>query len=407
MDDATAPDLEKKIDELSKKLSAAGIAVPYGFKGDEAETRQTLKKFLLARQCDVEKAFGMVKSTVEFRNERKLNGLALFPTPPNYMRGYDEADCQAVLGLPTREHSEIDGAMAALSTSYAGCWHKWDKKNRPVFIERTGAIDVKRLVETLQRIVKPGEDYKAPAINAHLYSNELGGGLMKYQRLRCNDNNICQVTVIMDCENLGFGHLFKPALAVLQAMSEMDQAYYPEGLHRLFLVNCPKMISFAFALVRPWLDARVLKKIIFAKPHETAAKLLEEIDADCLPKHLGGKCTCEGGCVTMPTGELPDAEADAAVTQRIPIAAGQVSTKYFPMTKGQVVSWEFCTEAHNIQFAAAYGSHNVFPMKKVDCCKEPIQGSYSAPEDGVLSLTFDNTYSWMNAKLILLRLVLL
>lgn len=109
-------------------------------------------------------------------------------------------------------------------------------------------------------------------------------------------------TVIFDCTGMGFHQFHWPALNLLKTITEIDQAYYPERLGMLFIVNAPALFTRIWSIVKKWLDERMLEKIhILGSDYQSV--LLEYIEADKLPKFLGGSCTCEhmkGGCCPSP-----------------------------------------------------------------------------------------------------------
>lgn len=90
-------------------------------------------------------------------------------------------------------------------------------------------------------------------------------------------------------------------------MSEINATLYPERLGRLFVVNAPIFFSAAWAIIRVWLDERVIDKIqILGSNYKKV--LLESVDHDQLPAFLGGSCTCShmaGGCVPSPKESIP------------------------------------------------------------------------------------------------------
>lgn len=47
------------------------------------------------------------------------------------------------------------------------------------------------------------------------------------------------------------------ALYHLKAIAEIVQHYYPETLHRLFIVNAPSAFVVMFKVIKPWLNPRV------------------------------------------------------------------------------------------------------------------------------------------------------
>lgn len=87
------------------------------------------------------------------------------------------------------------------------------------------------------------------------------------------------------------------------------QAYYPETLGELFIINAPWVFTPLWAMVRPWLDP-----VTAAKFHVLGSKfqkqLLEVIDADQLPVEYGGTCRCTDmrwgdGCIPKQLPYVP------------------------------------------------------------------------------------------------------
>jgi len=395
------PHEEQKLIELDDELKKNNITLPYFMpeRNSEIHRRIILHKFLLARKWNVAQALEMIKVAQEFRVEKGLDAKPLFPSPNGLLVGYDEEwMAKSATARAPREKSELDIYAAAMATSYSGCYYKWDRANRPVWIERTGMINSVKLVETLQRCVKPGQDYKTPAVEVHLYTNELWAELIEHQRFRSGDPTICQSLIIMDCQGLGVSQVHRPALAVLQAISQMDQKYYPEGMYKLYITNAGRAVSMALAFIKQWLDVRVQQKIVVLKPEEIG-KLQEDISLENIPEFLGGTSKEP---VPLPTGELV---TDQATTEKVQVPAGQFSQKYITMSKGQITTWDFTTEGQRtIGYSVTFGSKTVVEYVKYENLKETVSGAYTAEEDGVLGLKFDNSFSWVSSKCVMLRL---
>jgi hypothetical protein len=77
---------------------------------------------------------------------------------------------------------------------------------------------------------------------------------------------------------------------------------FSERLGMLFVVNAPPLFTRLWALVRKWLDKRMLSKIhILGPDYEDILK--KYIPEENLPFFLGGSCTCShihGGCCPSP-----------------------------------------------------------------------------------------------------------
>ena len=371
-----------------------------------------LVKFLTARKWHVDDAYKMVLASSAFRNERKLDVSPLFPsTIPTH--GYDQAELEKFQGIGPRDtNQEVDKFAKLLTHCYAASWHKYDKEGRPVYIERTGKVNVKELVNRCRAMVPPGADIAQPCITNHLHSNEVGHMLLRFQNAKLNKHPpIAQVSAIMDCDGFSLSQVLGPAMDILKAQSHMDQAYYPEGLHKIYVANAPTSLSVAWSIVKGWLDPRVQKKVVFMKPHETREKLLEAFDAENLPAFLGGTCNCEGGCVAdTDTSHDPNVEdCGLVMTHVIKIKHGCKEAVKYNATANTEVVWEFfVADKYDITLEA------VFHPSALGSAAQPLPASTRATTgshsftphgDGVIEFTFDNHYAWLHTKKVSFRVV--
>jgi hypothetical protein len=226
--------------------------------------------------------------------------------------------------------------------------------------------------------------------------------LAQMKALTLQTGTVMRLVKIFDLEGLGARHLNRAALAYLQAVLRMGQANYPEQMGHIYLVNVPALFKVVWAIVKPWINEQSLKKITICGG-EWKQTLLNDIDAKHLPRYFGGTCECPGGCV-------PETDAEAGYTAS-PVAAGQkhsVETKV--AAAGSIVSWEFRTRANDVGFEARFapfaaGSEGkgsgpaivLHENKKVNAHTALQTGTYEAKDGaGILTLTFDNSYSWRN-----------
>jgi hypothetical protein len=373
-----------------------------------------LQRFLIARKWDVPAARDMMALASKWRIETGLDTQPLFPSPIP-VRGYDMDDLIALRGCGTRPTNQwLDEAYAQLHAVGACAWHKYDKDGRPVYIERTGHYKTHELVDRAKALAPPGSDPARMMVDLHVHSNEIGGVLVDAMNKRHEQTGavpVHSVTAIMDCAGLTMATLYGPAIDLLKAQSAHDQAHYAEGLHRVYVVNCPTMITFVWGIVRHWMDARVQQKVHFFSPEETPTRLQEFIDPENLPEFLGGKCNCAGGC-------CPDVgEGSAAVgkgaTQTLTVAAGKVIAASLHVTAGERVKYQVVPD-QDVNFsvvlhpatAVAKGdkTHDQHLMPKTKIATNAMQeGTLTAAVGGVVKFCFDNSHSWIKSKTITFR----
>ena len=64
------------------------------------------------------------------------------------------------------------------------------------------------------------------------------------------------------------------------------------------------------------------------------------------------------------------------------------------LKKGETFSWNWHIEAGNIDVTNTFEKTELYKGDRV--CNH--EGSYTATEDGVFSIHFDNSFSWVNGK---------
>ncbi|XP_057970306.1 CRAL-TRIO domain-containing protein YKL091C-like isoform X2 [Malania oleifera] len=67
------------------------------------------------------------------------------------------------------------------------------------------------------------------------------------------------------------------------------QDYYPERLGKLFIVHAPFLFMTAWKVVYPFIDIKTRSKIVFVDNERLKSTLLQEIDESQLPEVYGGK----------------------------------------------------------------------------------------------------------------------
>ncbi|KAI7734431.1 hypothetical protein M8C21_004080 [Ambrosia artemisiifolia] len=184
---------------------------------------------------------------------------------------------------------------------YPHGYHGVDREGRPVYIERLGKAHPSRLmrITSIERYLK----YHVQEFE-RAFSEKFPACSIAAKR------HICSTTTILDVQGLGLKNFTPTAASILGAMSKVDSNYYPETLHRMFIVNASSTFkNCLWPAAQKFLDAKTIAKIQVLEP-KSLSKLQEAIDPSQLPDFLGGSCVCpvEGGCLRSNKGPWNDPE---------------------------------------------------------------------------------------------------
>ncbi|KAK1436755.1 hypothetical protein QVD17_02537 [Tagetes erecta] len=86
----------------------------------------------------------------------------------------------------------------------------------------------------------------------------------------------------------GWGYSNSDIRGYLAALSIL-QDYYPERLGKMFVVHVPYVFMAAWKMVYPFIDEKTKKKIVFVEDKKLKSTLLKDIDESQLPEIYGGK----------------------------------------------------------------------------------------------------------------------
>ncbi|KAK7369593.1 hypothetical protein VNO80_11635 [Phaseolus coccineus] len=85
----------------------------------------------------------------------------------------------------------------------------------------------------------------------------------------------------------GWGYSNSDIRGYLSALSIL-QDYYPERLGKLFIVNAPYIFMKVWKIIYPFIDNKTKKKIVFVDKNKVKSALLEDIDESNIPEIFGG-----------------------------------------------------------------------------------------------------------------------
>ncbi|CAH0478352.1 unnamed protein product [Peronospora belbahrii] len=86
----------------------------------------------------------------------------------------------------------------------------------------------------------------------------------------------------------------------------------------------------------------------------------------------------------------------------VTVRAGQSFSVTLPLdTVGDVASWQFMTKKHNIGFSATFEGQMIRAYSREGADMKPVKGFYRSMTPGTCTLTWDNTYTWSKAKVLI------
>nr|XP_043629110.1 phosphatidylinositol/phosphatidylcholine transfer protein SFH13-like [Erigeron canadensis]XP_043629111.1 phosphatidylinositol/phosphatidylcholine transfer protein SFH13-like [Erigeron canadensis] len=233
-----------------------------------------LLRFLKARDFDIEKTIIMWEEMLNWRKEFGADTI---------LEDYEFAELEEVL------------------QQYPQGYHGVDRGGRPIYIERLGSAHPSKLMQitSVDRYLKYHVQEFERAFNEKFPACSIA-----FKR------HISSTTTILDVQGMGLKNFTPTAANILGAVTKVDNNYYPETLHQMFIVNASSTFKkYLWPAAVKFLDAKTIPKIHVLEP-KSLEKLQEAIDPSQLPDFLGGLCTCssEGGCLRSKIGPWSDPE---------------------------------------------------------------------------------------------------
>ncbi|OVA19691.1 CRAL-TRIO domain [Macleaya cordata] len=258
---------ESVVWELRQKLIARG-SLPL-----RHDDYHTLLRFLRAREFNIDRTIQMWEEMLHWRKEYGTDTI-----------------------LEDFEFEELEEVLQYYPQGYHGV----DKEGRPVYIERLGRAHPSKLmrITTVERYLKYHVQEFEKALREKFPACSIAA-----------KRHIGSTTTILDVQGLGVKNFSRAAADLLASMAKIDGNYFPETLHRMFIVNAGSGFKMLYGTAKKFLDQKTISKIQVLEP-KSLGKLLETIDSSQLPDFLGGSCTCsaEGGCLRSNKGPWNDPE---------------------------------------------------------------------------------------------------
>lgn len=258
-------------------LLSSDSALPPTSQFTPEELEIPLCRFLRARNWNVSQAREMWNKSVEWKKSVDLDRL---------MTEFDFSEREQVA-----------------KAGWQMYFHKVDKLGRPIFVQDLAGLDPAQLwVHTNpDRIVK---NFAVTLEHAVRYRYKACSAATPDGRL-IEDN-----LMILDIQGLGMSTFWNFKGQLQQLLSILDNNF-PELSGRVQIINAPWLFSTIWGYLKGWLPPNTVDKIDITGA-DYSGVLLQFIDAEALPKRLGGKCECKGpgGCVRSDAGPWNTAGVD-------------------------------------------------------------------------------------------------
>ncbi|KAJ7015456.1 phosphatidylinositol/phosphatidylcholine transfer protein SFH13 [Populus alba x Populus x berolinensis] len=340
---------ESAVHELRQKLLERDLLPP------GHDDYHTLLRFLKAREFNIDKTIQMWEEMLNWRKEYGTDSilevmewiysanhaavgmviLEPYPVKSGIIRS-------SKLHLLDFEFEELEEVLQFYPHGYHGV----DKEGRPVYIERLGKAHPSKLmrITTIERYLKYHVQEFERAIQEKFSACSIAA-----------KRRICSTTTILDVQGLGIKNFTRTAATLLGGVTKIDSSYYPETLHRMFIVNAgPGFKKMLWPVAQKFLDAQTIAKIQVLEPR-SLPKLLEIIESSQLPDFLGGSCSCsaEGGCLRSSKGPWNDPEILKLVHNAEPIFVTEISR-----VSNEKQAFDSSIQIHPLK--ASHPSHDVF-----------------------------------------------
>ncbi|XP_021749781.1 patellin-4-like [Chenopodium quinoa] len=314
-------------------------------KGSEG-TDVILLKFLRAREFKVNDAFEMIKKTLVWRKDFKI---------------------QSILGEDLGE----DLANAAYMNGK-------DRENHPVCYNIFGVFGNQELYQKTFGSEEKSEQF----LRWRIQFMEKG-----IEKLDFRPGGVTSILQVYDLKNCP-GPFKKEIRSATSKAVGLLQDNYPELVARNVFINVPFWYYAFYSLISPFLTQRSKSKFVVARPAKVTETLLKYIPFDEIPIQYGGfnrendiEFNSEEGVVTeiflksgsTETVEIPAEQAGATLIWDLAVLGGEVSYKeeFIPTDEG---SYTIIIQKE----------------KKMDSIEEPVRNSFRNNEPGKVVLTVKN-----------------
>lgn len=337
--------VEEEVEEINKDISIWGVPL-LPSKGSES-TDVVLLKFLRARDFKVNEAFEMLRSTLKWRKESKIDSIL------DEELGSDLSSVAYMNGIDREGHPV--------------CYNIYGVFEDDEFYQKTFGTEEKR------------EQF----LRWRIQLMEKG-----IQKLNLQPGGVVSLLQINDLKNSPGPSKKDLRVATKQAVALLQDSY-PEFVARNVFINVPFWYYAFNAILSPFLTQRTKSKFVFARPARVTETLLKYIAAEHIPVHYGG---------LKRENDTEFSAEDGGVSELI-VKSGTTQTVQIPATEvGSTVVWDLMVLGWEVNYKEEFvptdeGSYTIIiqKSKKMGSNEEPIRNSFRITEPGKVVLTIENS----------------
>ncbi|GAB4836107.1 Patellin-3 [Ancistrocladus abbreviatus] len=317
---------------------------------NDERTDVVLWKFLRARDFKVKDAFTMIKNTIKWRKEIKIDEL-----------------------MAEEESGDVDDFGKVVFM------HGFSKEGHPVCYNVYGAFQDKELYSK----AFSDEEKRGKFLRWRIQFLE-----RSIRKLDFRPGGISTIVQVNDLRNSPGPGKWELRQATRQAL-QLLQDNYPEFVAKQVFVNVPLWYVVVNKMISPFLTQRTKSKFVVSGPSKSAETLCSYVAAEQVPVQYGG--------LSSKDGEFSTEDAATQIT----IKPGSKEFVEFPVNEAchltwevRVLGWEVSCGAEFVPNAQDAYTVIIQKIRKVAASEESIiSNSFKASEPGKMVLSFDNATS--------------
>jgi len=256
------------------------------------------------------------------------------------------------------------------------------------------------------------------------------GGIDKFVRWRVklmeqaiqllDMDNIENMIIVHDYEGVSFMKMDKNMKLASKTLIKLFQDNYPETLAVKIFVNVPWFFDSIYSVVTAFTTDTTKKKFVVCSKDSIRERMLTFIDVESLPQEYGGFSKTQNSPSSATTTTATTAlSAGAEKPLEVTIESGGKHKQEREVKAGDVVLWEFTSVAYDIGFSVHFQTSEEKEKEKEKKEKkkedevvkyarlEKSYGSYECQQGGLVTLKWDNSYSFMKKKTIIYKIYVL